>query len=390
MTNAASPQRGTRFLWMAAGCPEPVESDGAPLAARDLAAEAERERRKITKQIATARAVGGGVAALERALAAVEDAPRCASCGEPATNRLDDAISDSFTTVKNASRAWPFGGRHVCRACLWACKTVALKSSMWFARIADDRGTGGVWFVPLRPFPGWPESKPDPLAALLSPPPPPFVAGLPLYGIDHGGEANLERVIWPWEGDGEPAPERGRLIDGGARRLWLHPDPLIKLQAKHTALYCDVSHSADRYRLQVDDVGDVTVDVPLWRGLRTVCEALLLDMRNAGVGATDARNALSTLRPPAGFMIPTEAWRARTAPLRPHVGATWWVLFTALMPMPALVKQERAPSPEAAAKPAKSPKPAKPAPAQPVAVRDAASAAQQPIAPPPRGQISLF
>lgn len=420
MTNAAAPipQRGTRFLWLAAGCPEPVESEGSPLPPRDLRAEAERERRKLGKQIAEAAKAGRDVANLERALAAVEDEPHCASCGAPATNRLDDAISDSFTTVKNASRAWPHGGRHVCRACLWCSKTVALKSSLWFARIADERAGGGVWFVPIRPFPGWPESKPNPLEALLHPPPPPFVAGLPLYGIDHGGEANLERAIWPWIGDSDPDPARAKLVDGGAQRLWVNVDPLIKLQSKHTALYCEVSHSADRYRLQVDDAGDITVDVPLWRSLRVVCEALLLDMRNAGVGATDARESLTSLRPPFGFMVSTAAWRERTAPFRQYTRAAWWGLFTGLLMMPALVKQERpvkAPAEPKPAKPAKAEKPARKGAAKAAAVAAVAPApvaavpdavAEQPATeapsgdatpagkkrqqPPTSGQISLF
>lgn len=282
--------RGPRFVWQAAGCPAPVETNGAPIPPRTL-----------------------------------PPGTHCASCGEPATYRLDDAISDSFTTVKNASRAWPYGGNHLCAGCVWACKTLALRCCLWFARLPDKRGSGGVWFVPMRPFPGLPWTRPDPLAALLAPPPPPFVAGLPLYGIDHGGEANAHRAAW-WGEDGA---------------LVVPPDPLIKLQSKHTALYSTVSICAERYRLQVDDTGDFTVDVPVWRRLRAVCDRLLVDLRAGGVGAQEARQALLTGVMPRGAPVVLLAtWRLRTHALRPYIGAPWWALFTSLLPMPDLTKTE--------------------------------------------------
>lgn len=326
--------RGSRFLWLAAGSPHPTETDGTPIPPRDLRAGAERERRRIQKALDVA--TGDVAIPLRRQLDAVTETPRCAACGEPAAYRLDDAISDSFSTVKNRSRAWPFGGDHACAACVWACKTLALRCSLWFARLPDEHGAGGVWFVPLRPQPGWP-ARPDALAALLSPPPAPFVAGLPLYGIDHGGEANGQRSIWPWTGEAEHP--RVHSMPSGPR-LFVPADPLVKLQSKHTALYAEVTYSADRYRLQVDDAGDITVNVPLWRMLREVCEGILRDLRVAGVGATDARAALTTLRPPSGYAVPTRAWRERVAPLRARVSAAWWPLFTSLLPMPELVRQE--------------------------------------------------
>ena len=64
-------------------------------------------------------------------------------------------------------------------------------------------------------------------------------------------------------------------------------------------------------------------------------------MRQAGVGALEAREALTTLRPPFGFVTGTRAWRERVAPLQPHTAAGWWPLFTNLVLMPALVRQER-------------------------------------------------
>ena len=291
--------RATRFIWMAAGSPLPTETDGTPIRVRDM----------------------GGA--------------RCASCGELAAYRLDDAISDNFTTMRNASRAWAFGGNAICAACVWCCKSLALRCSLWFARLPDDRARGGVWFVPLRPIPGVQGRRPDPLDALLNPPPPPFVAGLPLFGIDHGGEANAHRTIWPWT-PGAGSATHPRVDTNG---LFIPTAPLVKLQSKHTALYAQVSHSADHYYLQVDDAGDVVVDVPLWRELRSHAGALLSLLRAAGAGAQAAREALTTLRPPLGAPLSLSApsaWRARVAPFRPHVGGSWWSLFVALLPMPEL------------------------------------------------------
>ena len=328
--------RATRFLWAAAGCPAPCETEGTPILPRDLRVAADAARRKIQKMIDAASAVAdlAAIARYERDLAAIVDDPHCASCGEPATNRISDAISDNFTTVKNACRAWAFGGTHVCQACLWCCKTIALRCALFFAR-AD-----GFWFTPIRPIPGRPETRPDPLAALLNPPDPPFVAGLPLYGIDHGGEANAHRAIWPWTGD-EDHPNVRRYAMGP--RLFVPSDPLIKLQSKHTALYCQVSRSRDRYRLQVDDTGDITVDVAVWSRLRVICDGLLVELRAAGVGAREARGALETGDPPRGApMAILVSWRARTAPLQPHIAGPWWKLFCNLLLMPDLTMQPQA------------------------------------------------
>src|SRR5690606_15087236 len=111
--------------------------------------------------------------------------------------------------VKNDSRAWPFGGTDVCAACVFACKTLALRLAISFSR------ENGVWFVGTRPMPGLTWTRPDALSALLNPPKPPFVAMWPAYGIDHGGESNLDRAWWPGS--------------------TLHQRPLVKLQSKHVA-----------------------------------------------------------------------------------------------------------------------------------------------------------
>ena len=283
--------RATQFIWQAAGCPLPVDTTGAPIHPPDLG----------------------------------RTHPHCASCGESASYRLDQAISDSFTTVQNNNRAWPYGGNHVCAACTWCTRTLALRCALWFARVSDEHGTGGFCFVPCRPIPGHPETRPDPLTSLLNPPPAPFVACLPLYGIDHGGEANAHRAVW-WNTDGS---------------LYLPADPLTRLQSKHVALFAQVSMSRERYRLQVDDCNDITVDVELWTSLRRHCDRLLLLLRSSGVGANESREALVTLQPPLGFKHCPATWRASTELLKPYHSAAWWKLFVQLLLMPELVKTPR-------------------------------------------------
>jgi hypothetical protein len=239
------------------------------------------------------------------------------------------------------------------------------------------------------------------LEALLNPPEPPFVAALPLYGVDHGGEANAERSLlgpppseeeWKrvqeviatavtmlsamapgenlrkkeravrellrigvadWAREGE-ARQKADAILGDAVELRSQPwwawavDPLVKLQSKHTAIYCRVATSRERYPLQVDDTGEVMVDVALWRDLRAVAAPLLLDLRNGGVGSDAAREALLSLRVPPGCPRGVAAtWRSRVAPLERHIHAPWWRnLFVPLLPMPELVKTPKEKNPQ--------------------------------------------
>lgn len=240
----------------------------------------------------------------------------CAHCGEPAEYKLQDAISDNFTTVKNDSRAWPFGGDSVCAACVIACKWIGLRAGLWFAR------ENGIWFVPLRPIPGCPETRPDTLSALLNPPEPPFVAGLPLYGIDHGAEANAGRIIWP----GEPIPA----------------DPLFRVQSKHTAIYARVAYSRERYPLQVDDANDIVVDVPFWTKQIALATTVVAELRAAGVGAEDIRRSLVTMNPPPRAPISMLVrWREIRSMFESHCGAQWWDLVVQLLPMPALPEKEK-------------------------------------------------
>ncbi len=283
----------SRFVWEAVGRPAFVETDGTPIKPR------------------------------------FADDVGCASCGEvPAPFRMDDVISDKFTTIRNNGILWPYGGDHVCQPCGWTFKTLALRCAMGFARRADEHGPGGVWFVPTRPMAkpaSWPSSlpwrteRPDPLAVLLDPPPPPFVAWCPMYGIEHGGEAHVDRCYWP----GSPPSRRGTLI---------------KLQTKHCVPYAKVSHSREQYDLALDE-WNITVDLALWRALREMASALLTELRAAGVGAEAARRSLLTLLPPLGAplaLVSPPTWRARTLPFVQHIHSSWWSFFVELLPMPAL------------------------------------------------------
>ncbi len=234
----------------------------------------------------------------------------CAACGAPGAYTLDDMISENFTTVKNDGRAWPHGGTDVCAACVFAARTLALRCSGWFATPA------GVCF-----YPTWPAEdgapRPDVLAQLLDPPAPPFVAAYPAAGVAHGGDRHRHRCWWP----GRP----------------MAPDPLIRLQSKHVAMYARVATSRERYPLQVDDLHDVVVDVPLWRRLRAACDALLADLRRGGVGARECSAALVSLRPPGRAPLEVlAAWRDRVAPLAPHHGAPWWSFFVDWLIIPPL------------------------------------------------------
>lgn len=289
--------KASKFVWEAAGRPPLVETDGTPIPPRKFS-----------------------------------EPGRCASCGSTdAPFGLDDAISEKFTTVRNNNILWPFGGRRICHPCAWCCKTLALRCAMGFAKAPNEQGEGGgVWFLFTRPPPRPADlprgarwfSRPDAMEALLNPPEPPFVAWCPLYGIQHGGEAHVDRCLWP--------SSDGTLIHRG--------ETLTKLQTKHTIPYANISLNRERYDIAIDE-WNTTIDVPLWRSLRTLVMKLLTELRAAGVGAMDARASLVSLHPPHRAPLHLAApsvWSERVAPLRPHVSAAWWGFFTELLPMPDL------------------------------------------------------
>ena len=253
----------TQIVWEAAGRPVPCDSTGEPIPER-----------------------GSG---------------HCAACGAPAEYAMDDTISENFTTVKNSSRGWPFGGSSTCSACVFSARTLRLRCVPWWATAS------GIRF--------WESRGSDGVLELCSPPEPPFVAAIPLAGMAHGGEKHWRRTWWP----GEQRPEGGYLV---------------RLQSKHVAIYARASTSRERYPLQVDDQHDIVVDVALWRELHEDASALIRDMAAAGVWASAQASALKTLRPPPKCTLGlVRDWNARTRLMRRHLGATWWPLFAGLMPI---------------------------------------------------------
>ena len=329
--------RATELVWRAAGCPAPVEGDGTPIPPR-----------------------AGSRAGL---------APTCAMCGGPGPQWIyDDAYSDNFRPVDAFDRLFP----HVttgydlslCAACVWAGKTLRLRCAPWFARVPDDRSGGGVWFVSRRNL----------LAALLNPPEPPFVACAPLYGADHGGEANGWRTAFP---GALPLPEGTEILN--------------RLQAKHVLAYARIAYRRDRFPLQWDDSVSVTVDVALWRSLAERLGAIAAELRAASLGVDDTRGAMLRLRCPARAPATVHArWPALVRGLEAHRTAVWWPLITDLVPLP-----EAAPKPVVVRAAPPSPPPQPPQPTRqtrptidtPPAVE---RHAEPTPAPPPGRQLTLF
>lgn len=290
--------RATRLIWTGLGCPVPTDGTGVPLPSS----------------------------------VPEEDARPCAMCGEPGGRwGYNDAFSENFWPVRNRNRLFPYaergrlpkGGLALCAACVFCTRSLALRCAPWWAT------KGGVQFYPSLRYPKeetrpglaaqlttyYGTGTPDALAELLSPPEPPFVAGFPAYGAAHGGESNHPRCVWP----GRPKPE----------------DPLSRLQAKHVAVYAQVSYQRDRYQLQVDDALSLEVDVPLWRTLRREAEALALQLRAGGVRYSDTRRALTSLTPPPRTPLALLAhWKKAIAAFVPHRDAAWWGFFVALLPIP--------------------------------------------------------
>lgn len=270
MSDGGATLSAAYIVWSAAGSPLPCDTLGGPLlASADLA--------------------------------------HCAKCNASGARYSRSLlVSESFLPTRNANRLHAFGGETYCAACVFAAKTLRLRCISWFA------SAEGVRFWRTRPVTK-DAPRPDALAALLDPPKPPFVCGVPLYGIAHGGEAHYRRTWWP----GEPA----------------RAEPLIRLQSKHVALYARVALSRERYQVQVDDAGEFLLDRPTWLRLRDAAHVVMLRLVDDGVPPFPAKKALSRLRLPSRVSAATARdWSWLTAPLLPHVGATWYPTFCELLP----------------------------------------------------------
>lgn len=230
------------------------------------------------------------------------DARPCGRCGDPAgVYRYGDVVSDTTLPVSLA-RELLAGGDALCAACAFCIKDLRLRCAPWIAR--ED----GVWFVPTRGL----------LRVLLDPPEPPFVVAAPLYGAAHGGEAQGWRATWSHE----PALPEGHAV-------------LQRLQAKACAAFAETAVSRERFALQVDNAVRIAVDVPRWRVVVDAMDALTTAMRAARCGYTEQRAALTECAlPPCArwhdartHAAMTRAWRALTAPMRPHLTADWYRLI---------------------------------------------------------------
>lgn len=347
----APSERGARAVWEWCGRPPPVEYDGTPVVAHGK-----------------------------------DPATPCATCGDPdAPFDLADAFSENFRSPRNLGRMFPFGGQRLCAGCTWAVKTLALRCAAWvaappahLAAWADRKGLAplhpvfapptGVWFFRTRPPPEEPapaeaptarapRPRPDVLDVLLDLPEPPFAVGVPLYGIDHGGENHVHRCAWQGK-----APV----------------DALSRLQAKHVAIFAARSTARTHYTLQVDDAEPVAVDVALWQALRADVAALFGPLRAAGVGAQDARMALREMRPPPRCPLPVIAdWKRLTARLATVADAHWWPFLIELFPMPDL--PPRAPR----AADSSTPKEGAACPSTPAKTNSSTNPPPPPKAPPP-------
>lgn len=264
----------TRLIWLAAGEPEPCDTQGRVI---------EPARRgEVTP---------------------------CGRCGDPEGHyTVRQLISSNFVPVRNANRIQAYGGVRYCAACIFSARTLRLRCVSWFASV------DGIQFWSTRqPKDGDPI---DPLLTLLTPPDPPFVVGIPAYGIQHGGEGVQEAHGIPnWQRSWWPGEE-------------MHDTPLIRLQAKHVALYSRTAYSRDRYPVQVDDDTDFLLDREVWLRVRDDAYRLMRVLVDGGVPVWRAKRALQDLvLPDRVSLAAARCWPKLTRPLEPYASAVWWPTF---------------------------------------------------------------
>lgn len=225
----------------------------------------------------------------------------CAKCGTSnGIYHQKQVVSENFLPTRNSNRLRAFGGDLFCAACVFCAKTLRLRCVSWFAS-----ENAGVEFWTLR--------HSDGLSTLLTPPKPPFVVGIPLYGISHGGESHYQRTWWPSGFD--------------------NSDPLVRLQSKHVAIYARMSMSCDRYPVQVDDQGEFILERDLWLRLRDYSNHAMHMMILDGVSAYPSKLALGQLTLPSRASTTlARQWGALTNPLRPYISTNWWPTFLELLP----------------------------------------------------------
>jgi hypothetical protein len=260
----------------------------------------------------------------------------CAYCRGKAVYRLKSCLSSNFVVCKQMA----LGAAGLCEACAFCLRDLRLRCAPWIAREDGVRFCLDRWGI---------------LDFLTHPPEPPFVAGLPWFGMSKGGQKNWQfaRV---WHPDREEQLLCPAKIDEKTGEVLREPQVLGKLQSKHTAIFAKASVSRDCYPLAIDDTGIVEVDVALWRRLGTLLtEALLylpvpcLEEWKAPEGGAQWEHGIIH-------------WRALTAPLEPYREAQWWPLLLAIVPRPERPEVEKLtqkPAPKPESKPKREEPPAR-------------------------------
>lgn len=284
-------------LWVAAGCPAPIECDGTAIAPR---------------------ASSPGV---------------CAVTGGPGSYLYEQGFSANFTLPRAASTAFRHAAESSARsrasagpqkclsaAAVWSAKALALRCATWILEPQPD-GSDRLEFHPSFRIPKDPEraatwrsawGDADPgqwLAWLLRPRPVGTVAAIPRYGIEHGGEQSFHRCHVP----GRPVPV----------------DPLVKLQSKHVAVYAQPSTRAGVLALQVDADNVLEVDTARWRAAHDLVRGLVTRLREAGIPAPAVSRALEArtleFHHPAALHAALASTLIRLGDLPRH---PFWPVFT--------------------------------------------------------------
>lgn len=255
----------------------------------------------------------------------------CALTGRPAEYAWSQALSENFGTLR---RLTPPGATSepelsLSTAAAWAARELALRCATWILEPTED-GDVLEWWPSTRPAPErveehrafWGGRTADGyLAWLLRPRPAGTLAAYPKTGIEHGGEMCLGRCGWPdigWR----------RLSAASVVEYRRAERPLLKLQAKHVALFARPSLRNAALLLQVDSDLVVEVEAQVWAEARPVAEDAAADLVGLGVRASAVRRGLEQhtldLRaPPAAHARLAEAMRDLDR-LRSH---PFWPIF---------------------------------------------------------------